>query len=1041
MQHDNSETAAAASGQSDATVVKTPTERAESLSNRARQFFDEFHSTWALECLDKAVQFASEALKALGEGHDTAAKYAYTLVCYAQTKANAVPGAESTEEFISALQAAVNAVAPEDPARSKLVQGLGCAYWARFEHSNADIDLDGAIAYIQGLADANHELLPQTKLIWGQAYYSRFMRTKATEDIGRSLQLINATLSSTGAELPLRHHFLEKLVQYSVEKIRHSKATGDLDGLIANARFAMTELPQSYTKERIGGILKQAEMGRELLAQRQMKAPEPIGKTFVPEVLYEKLPVGRKEIRVLELLPGDADADVVCKLHIGLVVGGVGYEALSWTWGNPDVVSDITIELDECKVTVNLALALRRLRRRDRSRMLWADAVLVWLGEPGLKDGSSDTPAKSSISPLPVADYQHPLIEWTMGEGHIRLMRQFFADEKTFFDWPVVGAISTLVLLALDCHVNTLPFFQDPRYPDFEVGYYPSELFQQSARALVRLLERPYWRRVWIVQEIVRGKSVLVHYGRHILPFDIFASAASCRWRHYYTCCSSHCGAADPNSKWSLLFAIMAELKNIGDLADMRLAWESQQPKELFDIFVAGIDFREATNQRDHVYGLLGLLSSDTRRDDLLHPDYGLSTAQVYTRAAFKIMRDSNSLRLLSYSDRQSYIEDLPSWCHDFGENALFNPKPFCWDLFSACSNTDNSNINIILSHDSSLTVQGYKLDSVTAVTKPRTPQGFPRIFFTQWFDDAYAFVRKHHLLLHADGTSQQQHEPEVALGSILLGGAFTRADGSTRRIGWAEQVIPPDTRDWVTHKTPDVLLEISSAVLASTQSRKLFATGERKLLGIGVSTVYGQEKEVQVGDAVWLLRGCNLPVVLRCVSRDSSNPTGEPSGDVAAASNRHYALVSTAYVDGIMNGEACPFAEDAFVDIAIGQYPESPGPSLDKETMKEALRMSLLLGHGMGRGDRHHVNSRKHEHSTSENDTGQGKGRDEKGEGQGGGLDAEAMLFPEGRKFDPSLKPIPRHRALFARLFEGMPDTEEGWEALEKRCRKRWRV
>ncbi len=99
-------------------------------------------------------------------------------------------------------------------------------------------------------------------------------------------------------------------------------------------------------------------------------------------------------------------------------------------------------------------------------------------------------------------------------------MRTFFTDEKSFNDWPVVGALSTLILLARNSHINSLPFFKDPRFVNFEIGMYPSPLWLNSVKALNELLERPYWSRVWIVQEMILTRHALVHYDRHVIPIE-----------------------------------------------------------------------------------------------------------------------------------------------------------------------------------------------------------------------------------------------------------------------------------------------------------------------------------------------------------------------------------------------------------------------------------------------------------------------------------------------------------------------------------------
>jgi hypothetical protein len=136
-----------------------------------------------------------------------------------------------------------------------------------------------------------------------------------------------------------------------------------------------------------------------------------------------------------------------------------------------------------------------------------------------------------------------------------------------------------------------------------------------------------------------------------------------------------HC-AVEANNRWSGLFEILNKLELIRDLDEMKLPHKAGGASHLFDTLLAGIDFRQATDPKDRIYGALGLLP-DHKDDDLLRPDYSLSVAQVYGRAGFKIIKDSENLRLLSYADRQCGADDLLSWCHDFAEKAPFNPEPY----------------------------------------------------------------------------------------------------------------------------------------------------------------------------------------------------------------------------------------------------------------------------------------------------------------------------------------------------------------------------
>jgi hypothetical protein len=95
---------------------------------------------------------------------------------------------------------------------------------------------------------------------------------------------------------------------------------------------------------------------------------------------YKALDSSRREIRVLQLLAGDAhDGKVRATLiHADLDQRPV-YDALSYTWGDP--ANTTMIELDgneDFKVTKNAALALHDFRSSVQFTHIWADSICIY---------------------------------------------------------------------------------------------------------------------------------------------------------------------------------------------------------------------------------------------------------------------------------------------------------------------------------------------------------------------------------------------------------------------------------------------------------------------------------------------------------------------------------------------------------------------------------------------------------------------------------------------------------------------------------------
>ncbi|KAF1847437.1 HET-domain-containing protein, partial [Cucurbitaria berberidis CBS 394.84] len=53
------------------------------------------------------------------------------------------------------------------------------------------------------------------------------------------------------------------------------------------------------------------------------------------------------------------------------------YFALSYTWGNPELCKEISIDGKTLKITQNCADALRRMLRGKAERLIWVDSICI----------------------------------------------------------------------------------------------------------------------------------------------------------------------------------------------------------------------------------------------------------------------------------------------------------------------------------------------------------------------------------------------------------------------------------------------------------------------------------------------------------------------------------------------------------------------------------------------------------------------------------------------------------------------------------------
>ena len=91
---------------------------------------------------------------------------------------------------------------------------------------------------------------------------------------------------------------------------------------------------------------------------------------------YSPLP-SEKFIRILELHPGHASENIDCTLHQTELDNAPKYEAISYAWGDLENKINVLCDGKIIMVTQNLKDALLRFRLKDRSRIVWADAICI----------------------------------------------------------------------------------------------------------------------------------------------------------------------------------------------------------------------------------------------------------------------------------------------------------------------------------------------------------------------------------------------------------------------------------------------------------------------------------------------------------------------------------------------------------------------------------------------------------------------------------------------------------------------------------------
>ena len=195
-------------------------------------------------------------------------------------------------------------------------------------------------------------------------------------------------------------------------------------------------------------------------------------------------PLGPGHIRLLKILNGDYDAQLVCTLvHQSLEVGEpcsvqqahrIEFHALSYTWGLESPTREILIDGKPFLIRQNLWNFLRRVRECED--LLWADAICI---------NQNDAKEKSE---------------------QVALMGSIFSSASTVIVWLGEAADDSEIVMNLGILAASL----SPTRFFFGISRQP-EATQQliTYRALLAISRRTYWNRAWVIQEVALARGAI----------------------------------------------------------------------------------------------------------------------------------------------------------------------------------------------------------------------------------------------------------------------------------------------------------------------------------------------------------------------------------------------------------------------------------------------------------------------------------------------------------------------------------------------------
>ncbi|CZR61467.1 uncharacterized protein PAC_11363 [Phialocephala subalpina] len=338
---------------------------------------------------------------------------------------------------------------------------------------------------------------------------------------------------------------------------------------------------------------------------------------------YSPLP-SEKFIRLLELYPGHASDNIDCTLRQTKLENTPKYETISYAWGDPANKVNVLCDGKIIMITRNLRDALLRLKLKDRSRIVWADAICI---------NQNDDVEKGSQVKLMKTIYGNAtrVCVW-LGCTTAQMQPAFkLIDEMVSHASPTSAGTSS-DLDETESFFDIVNFIDGTELPD------PTS---ECWSALRIFFSATWFTRLWVIQEVY-NHACTVFCGEYEIRWKDVVLVAKLLWEM----------AEDPSS---------AYLKNTwGSISVLQIdsAGHDSSTSNVFDVF----RHFNCSDQRDKVYALLSFPPLCGLRP-LIQPDYSKSVAEVFEEATVRIFTSCQNLGLLSSLEHDCAIdEEWPSW-------------------------------------------------------------------------------------------------------------------------------------------------------------------------------------------------------------------------------------------------------------------------------------------------------------------------------------------------------------------------------------------
>lgn len=425
-------------------------------------------------------------------------------------------------------------------------------------------------------------------------------------------------------------------------------------------------------------------------SHRNSKAPNQSILQGLTAIRYNALPADGRgpHFRLLKILQRQSGGRIQCELEEHAIGNAPPYHALSYCWGTEDAKVTILCNDSELLLTPSLASALSRLRLRG-CQYVWIDALCI-----NQKDKAERQQQVGIMQQIYLRAFE--VCVW-LGEDdrHIPL---------TIRGVPF-GSLSEITFRFLRACAKQSrggSQFPDPRRSSVGNGlevYHEGNKLRILKLALRHILQRPWFDRVWCVQEVLMNPKATLICGSNEISWHTFRKGLASAVQ-VDTISGRFFRAISRDS------VIVGKLHGLAEYEEPLV--EDNAASYLFRLLVR-YRAKRSTDPRDKMYALFGIVKYFFNEFDLT-PSYEVSLAEAYKRTATYILRHTQDLRIFAACDGRvvpehhlalswvpdwSCVEHVPETFQDLGTNQVQYYAASKGSSAKASSQSDGMGLNL----------------------------------------------------------------------------------------------------------------------------------------------------------------------------------------------------------------------------------------------------------------------------------------------------------------------------------------------------------